>query len=290
MTSTSIGRLALGGLAGSVLLALAPGPAPAATPSAATAAAAAPSATPAVAAVPVAAPAAEDDRRILRYTVRRGDTATELAVRYHAWTAELISLNRLGPNATMYVGQRIRIPVVVDAVRKHASKHKKKPTRKPGSHKPKTHKPKKKPSTHGWRHPDPSRATVRRAIVRTSRRYGVDPQLALAISWQEAGWQMHHVSSADAIGAMQVLPGTGVWMSMYAGRPLRLHTLRDNVLAGVLLLDVLDANTRFTRHQVAAYYQGLGALREHGMYRETRRYVANVLAIKRRLEHGRSPA
>ena len=31
-------------------------------------------------------------------------------------------------------------------------------------------------------------------------------ELALAVSWQESGWQMHHVSSANAIGAMQVLP------------------------------------------------------------------------------------
>jgi len=270
------GRLAVGGMAGSLLLALAPGTAPAAEPATS---------------VSAAASAAEDDRRIVRYTVRPGDTATELAVRYHAWTAELIRMNRLGPSAMLYVGQRIRIPVVVDAVRKHASAHKK-PTRKPVTkHTTKTktkHKTTKK--HHGWRHPDPSRATVRREIIHTSRRLGVDPQLALAVSWQEAGWQMHHVSSADAIGAMQVIPGTGVWMSMYAGRPLHLHRLHDNVLAGVLLLDVLDANTRTTRGQLAAYYQGLGALREHGMYRDTRRYVANVLAIKHRLERGWSPA
>jgi soluble lytic murein transglycosylase-like protein len=279
-------------MAGSLLLALAPGTAPAAEPATSAPAPSAPAAA-ASAAVSAAASAAEDDRRIVRYTVRPGDTATELAVRYHAWTAELIRMNRLGPSAMLYVGQRIRIPVVVDAVRKHASAHKK-PTRKPAT----KHKTKPKPKTkhkttkkhHGWRYPDPSRATVRREIIRTSRRLGVDPQLALAVSWQEAGWQMHHVSSADAIGAMQVIPGTGVWMSMYAGRPLHLHRLHDNVLAGVLLLDVLDANTRTTQGQLAAYYQGLGALREHGMYRDTRRYVANVLAIKHRLERGWSPA
>ena len=69
---------------------------------------------------------------------------------------------------------------------------------------------------------------------------------------------------------MQVLPATGTWMSMYAGRPLKLRHTRDNVLAGVLLLGVLDDQTRSRRHQVAAYYQGLGAVREHGLYRETK--------------------
>ena len=72
-----------------------------------------------------------------------------------------------------------------------------------------------------WQHPDPSRETVRRVIARTARRHGVDPQLALAVSWQEAGWQMHHVSSANAIGAMQVLPSTARWMEQYAGHRLR---------------------------------------------------------------------
>src|SRR3546814_5303692 len=59
-----------------------------------------------------------------------------------------------------------------------------------------------------------------------------------SVSWQEAGWQMHHVSSANAIGAMQVLPGTGDWMEGYAGRTLDLRNVYDNVAAGVLLLKV----------------------------------------------------
>lgn len=222
-------------------------------------------------------------RRVVGYTVRPGDTATALAVRFHAWTAELISHNHLGPRGTIYVGQRLRIPVVLAAVRKE--RRSTKPDRSAATAKHRKHVRK-----HSWKHADPGRAKVRRVIVRTARRHGVDPQLALAISWQEAGWQMHHVSSADAIGAMQVIPATGIWMSMYAGRRLRLHDVHDNVLAGVLLLKVLDDLTTSRRHQIAAYYQGLGAVREHGLYSDTRRYVANVRAIKHRLERGHSPA
>jgi hypothetical protein len=89
---------------------------------------------------------------------------------------------------------------------------------------------------------------------------------------------------------MQVLPGTGRWMEYYAGRDLRLRVLKDNATAGVLLLGVLDDHTRSRRHMIGAYYQGLGALREHGLYDETKAYVANVQAIRRRLEAGRPPA
>lgn len=52
-------------------------------------------------------------RELVSYVVHRGDTITGLAVRYHAWTAELASLNHLSPHARLRIGQHLRIPVVV---------------------------------------------------------------------------------------------------------------------------------------------------------------------------------
>jgi hypothetical protein len=235
-----------------------------------------------------AAPAAADHERLPQgrhlktYTVKPGDTATGLAVRFHAWTAELISHNHLDASGRLRVGQRLEIPVVTEARDKDRDKNGGKNGDKGGGD-----------HTGGSTHASagtPSRDRVRRTITRAANYRGVDPQLALAVAWQESGWQMHHVSSAGAIGAMQVLPGTGRWMEHYAGRDLRLRVLKDNATAGVLLLGVLDDNTRKRRHQVGAYYQGLGALQDHGLYGETKAYVANVLAIKKRLEAGRPPA
>ena len=48
-------------------------------------------------------------RAIVRYRVKPVDTATGLAVRFHAWTRELRSINHLGRHAHLYVGQRIRV-------------------------------------------------------------------------------------------------------------------------------------------------------------------------------------
>ena len=226
-------------------------------------------------------------RRILQHTVRPGETATELAVRYHAWTAELIAHNHLGASGSMYVGQHLEIPVVVSALPHHRS------------HGPRAH---HAPKHHQVRHParlhdrpaapapTSGSATVRDTVARTAARRGVDPQLALAVSWQESGWQMDRRSEAGAIGAMQVLPSTATWMSLYAGRELHPHRLTDNAIAGVALLRVLGQETGSRRHQVAAYYQGLGAVRSHGLYTDTRAYVADVLAIKQRLEAGHPPA
>lgn len=230
-----------------------------------------------------ASPAAADherlpgDRDLTAYVVKRGDTATGLAVRFHAWTAELVSHNHLGSSGALRVGQRLEIPVVTSRADDSGSNT--------GSDKDTG-----EDTGDGGRTADPGRERVRTVITRIAKRRGVDPQLALAVSWQEAGWQMHHVSSAGAIGAMQVLPGTARWMESYADRDLRLRTLRDNATAGVLLLDVLRDHTRSRRHQVGAYYQGLGAVQRHGLYDETVPYVDNVLAIKKRLERGDPPS
>jgi LysM repeat protein len=222
-------------------------------------------------------------RAIVRYRVKPGDTATGLAVRFHAWTRELRAINHLGRQGHLYVGQRIRIPVVLAAVRKQRQAHQPHTARKPRQRatRPRSVKP--------WRNADASRATVRSHIVRSARGHGVPPTLALAISWQESGWQQRRISSAGAVGAMQVMPDTGRWMSLYAGRRLNIYGLRDNVTAGVTLIDVLRGETS-ERRAIAAYYQGLGAVREHGMYPSTRVYVRNVVALRERLRHGWNPS
>jgi LysM repeat protein len=233
---------------------------------------------------------APDARRLVAYVVRPGDTASGLAVRFHAWTAEIVSYNHLGRSGTLRVGERIVIPVVRKGARsgdgaEHGAGHGAKNGGKKGGTKGG-----KGRTTTMWQHPDRDREKVRRVIAGAARHHDVDPQLALAIAWQESGWQMGVVSSAHAIGAMQVLPATARWMEHYAGRRLRLHKLGDNAKAGVLLLRVLSHHTHRRTHKIGAYYQGLGAVREHGLYAETRAYVGNVVAIKRRLEDGRPPS
>jgi len=238
-------------------------------------------------------------RALVRYRVRPGDTASGLAVRFHAWTRELRAVNHLGRHPRLLVGERIKIPVVLAAVRKarahrthHHSAHR--PAHHPvrrvthraphrgGRH---TAHPRPKP----WRHADASRTTVRRYVVRSARRHGVEPNLALAISWQESGWQQRRISSAGAIGAMQVMPATGRWMSLTVGRKLNIYGLGDNVTAGVSLIDLLRGETS-ERRAVAAYYQGLGAVQRRGLYPSTKVYVRNVLALRHRLRHGWDPS
>jgi LysM repeat protein len=236
----------------------------------------------------------DSGRRIEWHRVRPGDTMTEIAVRYHAWTDELIAAN--GGTTTLQVGERVRVPVVVAAARADRQEADRNPTDRDDA---RDHDPNDQGSVPAARvrslrdrvdgYADPGPARVRRVITRVAESQGVDPDLALAVSWQEAGWQQHHVSADAAIGAMQVIPSTGAWAEDVLGYDLDLMRLRDNATAGVVLLaELTDAAP--TRRAVAGYYQGLAGVRAHGMYDDTRAYVANVLALKRAFDRNNYPA
>jgi len=130
----------------------------------------------------------------------------------------------------------------------------------------------------------PSQAGMRTIIAAKARANGVDPALALAVSYQESGWNMHVVSVANAVGAMQVIPATSVWISGVVGRRLDPTSPSDNATTGVVLLKILTRAASSERQAVAAYYQGLRSVRANGMFADTRQYVANVMALKARFE------
>jgi soluble lytic murein transglycosylase-like protein len=127
-------------------------------------------------------------------------------------------------------------------------------------------------------------STVESLLERYSAAFKVDPALVKALAWQESGWQQHVVSTVGAVGVMQIMPGTG----LFTGLNLLQHdvnpaNLRHNVEAGVAFLAYLLSLTKGDqRLAVAGYYQGLRSIRTVGMMPGTKRYVADVMALKRR--------
>jgi LysM repeat protein len=128
----------------------------------------------------------------------------------------------------------------------------------------------------------PSRTGMRNLIAAKARANGVSPALALAISYQESGWNQGVVSVANAIGAMQVVPATTEWISGVVGRRLDPLSASDNATTGVVLLRILTRAASSEAQAVAGYYQGLKSVRDNGMYPDTKRYVANVMYLKRK--------
>lgn len=114
--------------------------------------------------------------------------------------------------------------------------------------------------------------------------HGVPGSLAAAIGWQESGFNNAMVSSTDARGVMQVMPGT--WdqvQSNLASRRLDRNSPNDNVTAGVLYLgSLLRSSGGDPRLAAAGYYQGPASVARIGLLPETRRYVDNVMALRGR--------
>jgi LysM repeat protein len=211
------------------------------------------------------------------YVVQRGDTLTGIAMAASVPLTTVMALNHLGASDVIFPGQRLLLPGPAPAAASVGLAAFATPTS--GATAVRT-------AAAANRAVLASRAATSAGeittLIRTSaRRYGVDPALALAIAGVESGFDQRRVSSANAIGVMQVLPSSGRWAAALVGRPLDLFDAADNVVAGVAILAALRVAAP-EETAVAAYYQGLSSVRERGLYDDTRRYVANVLTLRER--------
>jgi peptidoglycan hydrolase-like protein with peptidoglycan-binding domain len=182
------------------------------------------------------------------YTVRPGDSLTVIAGKHGTTVAKLAKQNKLDPARPILIGMKLRLPAAVPP-----------PLAAPPS-------------------------SVRDMITRIASAHGVDPALARAVAWMESGFQPHVVSHAGALGVMQVTPATWDFVEeVLLGRNVS-KTTEGNILVGVLFLRHLLREFRGDeRLAVAAYYQGAKAVREIGLFDETRTYVAAISSLKGRV-------
>lgn len=186
------------------------------------------------------------------YVVRPGETLSGIAARFGTSVSVLASVNGLGTPNLVLAGASIRIPGAGTTFGA------------PGA------------IAAGW--------SVRGAIDAWSRHYGVDPRLVRALAWMESGYQSGVVSSAGAMGAMQVTPSAWDYVeTVLLGRSVP-RTADGNVQVGVAYLaHLLAAFGGDERLALAAYYQGERAVRTIGVLPESELYVEDVLALKSRV-------
>jgi soluble lytic murein transglycosylase-like protein len=229
----------------------------AAAPSApATAAPAAPAATSSGGAPPAAG----------GYVVRPGDTLSGLAANAGVSLPQIAAANGLDPSAPLLTGTVLKLPSGSPAP-------------------PRAAQPAPVQRVVPAAAPEPTPARVGASTVQSvAAQYGVSPSLAAAIGWQESGFNNGMVSSANARGVMQVMPGTWNFVeNNLAGQQLDANSATDNVRAGVLYLrHLLNETGGDESAAIAGYYQGLGSVRSRGMFDDTQRYVANVQALRSR--------
>jgi len=192
------------------------------------------------------------------YTVRTGDSLTSIAARHRTTVAALARVNHLDIMKPIVIGQRLRIPsavaraVTVAAVTRPALAS--------------------------------QSGDVRRLLDHWAVALGVDTHLVRALAWMESGFQTSIVSAAGARGVLQTLPTTRAYVEdVLAGKPIA-HDVDGDVEVGVRFLKhLLDAFHGDERLALAGWYQGERAVRAHGLYKITKPFVANVLALKSRM-------
>jgi len=200
------------------------------------------------------------------YTIRPGDTLSAIAHRSGVSVGEIAYMNGLDARRLIRAGTIIKLPTGAPT-----------PTR---ASEPV---PVRQVVPPAGPYPTPGR--VSEAEVRSiAAARGVPPSLAAAIAWQESGFNNGLVSSANARGVMQLLPGTWDWVQRtLVGHPLDPRSPRDNVAAGVeYLRSLLRSTGDNPATAAAAYYQGLGSVRSMGLLPDTQRYVASVQTLMRR--------
>jgi soluble lytic murein transglycosylase-like protein len=116
-------------------------------------------------------------------------------------------------------------------------------------------------------------------IEAAARKYKVDPKLVAAVAEVESNGNQNAVSSAGAIGVMQLMPDTAASLGVDP------YNKQQNVEGGAKYLrQMLDTFGGDTKKAVAAYNAGPGAVKDYGgvpPYKETQNYVNKVLDIYR---------
>jgi len=121
------------------------------------------------------------------------------------------------------------------------------------------------------------------AILRAAAaEFGVDPALVLGLAWLESGWNQNMTSQAGAVGVMQLLPATAEWGLEYLAPDAGEWetSTRDNARLGTAVFAHMWRQAgRDLELALAFYYQGWASIERYGVFEETERYVANVLAL-----------
>jgi hypothetical protein len=193
------------------------------------------------------------------HVVRAGESLSEIARRYHTTVAKLARMNHLDPSHFLIIGTRLRVPRTHHVTATHVT-------------------------TKRVAYRTQSVASVRGLLDHWAAHYGVSVHLVRALAWMESGYNNALVSSVGARGIMQLLPSTFRFSEqVLIGHHLR-HDASGNVRAGVAYLSHLLHDFHGDKHfALAGWYQGERAVRKHGVYKVSKTFVKNVLALEARM-------
>lgn len=122
---------------------------------------------------------------------------------------------------------------------------------------------------------------VKAAIVKHSIEMGVDPAIALSIAKSESGFRQEARSPRGAVGVFQLMPSTARRMG------LNPYTVEGNVKGGIMYYKSMYKMFGSMELALAAYNAGPGNVKKYKSippFRETKRYVAHIMADYRQMK------
>lgn len=118
-----------------------------------------------------------------------------------------------------------------------------------------------------------SKSDIQQMIISSAQKHGVDPALALAVAKVESSYNTTAVSSAGAIGVMQLMPATAASLGVNPNDPAQ------NIDGGVKLLSqLLSQYNGDTNKALWAYNAGPGSVATGRMPAQTQSYIPAVLS------------
>ncbi len=184
------------------------------------------------------------------YVVQPGDSLTAIAAHFGVSLTTLATNNKLDPAKALLIGTKLTVPVAHQAgVSLSAA---------PGD--------------------------VRSTLDTWAAKLGVSPHLVRALAWMESGYQPGVVSDVGARGVLQVMPTTRAYVEQVLVGHALPQTVDGDIEVGVLylrhLLSQFDGDSGLA---LGAWYQGEAAVRKFGLYKVTKPFVADVLALELRM-------
>jgi hypothetical protein len=200
------------------------------------------------------------------YTVRNGDTLTNIASQYHTTISVLAHANGIHNVNLIFVSQRLCLP--------HSLVH-----QSGGA----GILPNGVVRWYDYQDLDWSnRSQVHKLLYRVATDHRLPPRLLLAIAWQESGWTQHVIAWDGGIGVMQLMPYTAQGINSGIGQQLSPYDLSDNLNLGATYLEWLwnDFHGNLPR-VISAYNEGGWSVQHRGIFNWN--YVNNVMALMQRL-------
>ena len=210
------------------------------------------------------------------HTVQPGENLVGIARQHGVTVPDLVRINGLSDPNLVVAGTTLHLP-------SHATKPAAKTTAKPaaptrGSAATKAHTVRAGTGP-AYTLGDDQRRQVNQLLDRAAREFGVRPSLLKALTYTESRWHQDAVSSVGAVGVGQLLPATATWLAGLMGEPgLDVRSTQDNVRLSARLLRLLLDRAGSTKRALAAYYQGIGAVLQHGVSTGGARYAAVITA------------